>query len=366
MKRKFKFLLIITIVLTSCSSTNNGFKIKGHINGINDSTLIKLYDIDRQFTIDSTFSTNGNFILKGIVENPTSCWIQAKNKSTTIQVENVEMTFKSSIENLRLDSKVTGGIEQELQNKLKELQRPHDKIYLEAYDSLINKKYTNDIEKKKLIKQFNESQSASQRIYVNFGKENSNSYLGLNIVYMNRKRIPKDSLKLIYQNLKIPFKETTTAKALKIFLYEDIVKAGSQYINFDAKTIDNNNFKLSSIKNKYIYLSFWSSGCAPCRMENKFFSRNIDSIPKDLAIVSFSIDKNLELWKKASASDNISWHNVSDHEGYKGGVKTQYGVQAIPTSFLIDKKGTIIKKFTGYDPEKNIINELKKIMKQNK
>jgi len=365
MKRLFK-LFLIAFILTSCNHKNDGFIIIGHIDGINDSTLIKLYDLERQFFIDSTYSNNEDFILKGKVEIPTACWIRANDKSATIQVENVEMTFTSSIKNLRLNSKITGGKEQKLQNELKKLQQPYDIIYLGAYDSLMNQKYTNDDEKKLLIKRFRESQQTSQRIYVNFGKNHSDSYLGLNIIYMNRKSIPKDSLKLICENLTPSFKETTTAKALEIFLYEDIADTGKMFIDFTAKTIDGNDFTLSSLKGKYIYLSFGSAGCVPCRMENRFFSKNLDSVPNDLSIVSFSIDKNIEAWEKASLSDNISWHNVSDNEGDKGRVKTIYGVQAIPTSFLIDKEGIIIKKFTGFNPDGNIIGEIQKIMAENK
>lgn len=364
--KKVLTLLIIPIIIISCKNRNDGFTITGYIEGIKDSTLIKLYDIDRQFNIDSTYSSNRDFTLKGKVENPTSCRIYAEGQSTVIQVENVEMTFKSSINNLNLESKVSGGGEQELQNELKKLQQPHDIVYLGAYDSLMKKDYTSNVEKQKLIKRFNESQSASQEIYVNFGKQHPDSYLGLKIIYMNRKSIPKDSLKLIYQNLKTQYKETTIAKALGIFLYEDIAKTGSKYIDFTAKTIDNNNFRLSSLKDKFIYLSFWEAGCIPCRLENKFLSKNFDSIPNDLTIVSFSIGKNLESWKKASAADKITWHNVSDYEGGQGSIKTRYGVQAIPTSFLINKEGIIIKKFTGFDPDKNLIDELKKVMNENK
>lgn len=361
---KFLKLLIISIILTSCKSEDQGFIITGHIEGIKDSTLIKIYDLDRQFDIDSTYSNNGNFVLKGRVEKPTGCWIRANGESATLQVENVEMTFTSTIKDLRLNSIITGGREQELQNELQELQKPYDIIYLRAYDSLMNQKYSSDDEKQRLIKKFNDSQSASQEIYIDFGKNHSDSYLGLNIIYMNRKSIPKDSLKLIYENLIPSLKETTNAKALKIFLYEGIAETGKEFIDFSAKSLDGREFKLSSLRGKYIYLSFWNAGCAPCRMENRFFSKNSDSIPKDLDIVSFSIDKNLEAWKKASAIDNISWYNVSDHEGDNGAVKTRYGVQAIPTSFLIDKKGTIIKKFTGFDPDGNIINDLKKILEE--
>jgi len=67
-----------------------------------------------------------------------------------------------------------------------------------------------------------------------------------------------------------------------------------------------------------------------------------------MIIVSFSIDTNKVIWQHASKVDSIIWCNVSDLEGEIGKVKTLYGVQAIPTSFVIDKEGIIIERYDGY------------------
>ncbi len=56
---------------------------------------------------------------------------------------------------------------------------------------------------------------------------------------------------------------------------------------------------------------------------------------------------------KASKSDNIVWTNVSDLKGDNGIIKTKYGVQAIPTSFLINKDGIVVEKFVGFDQDFN-------------
>ncbi|MBS2211641.1 AhpC/TSA family protein [Carboxylicivirga mesophila] len=352
-------LLFITLILSSCKTSNDGFIINGHIEGLNDSTLITLYDLDQEVNLDSAISINGNFKLSGKVEYPTSCWIKCLDEYANIQVENVDITFESPIKDMHLNSAINGGKEQELQNKLKKLQRPYDLIYFGAVDSFMNKKYSDDVEMQNLIKRFSESQSASHEIYVDFGKKHSNSFYGLNIVYMNRQSIPRDTLEAIFQNLPVSIESTPTAKALNVYLYEKIAKIGDSFIDFEANTIDGQQFKLSSLKGQYIYLSFWSAGCRPCRMENKYLSENFDQVPDNLSIVSFSVDKNKAAWVNASKADNINWHNVSDNAGTKGKIKTQYQVQAIPTSFLIDKDGVIIKKFKGFDRNGNLIEKLK-------
>jgi thioredoxin-related protein len=364
--KKLLGFLIITVILSSCKTKNDGFTITGHIEGIKDSTLITLYDMDQRINLDSAFSINGDFELRGNVEYPTGCFIHCEGEYANIQVENVEMSFTSPIEDMHLHNKITGGKEQELQNELKKLQQPYDLIYFSAYDSLMNKKYSNNEEEQSLIKKFNENQSTSEQIYIDFGKNHSESFLGLDIIYSNRSSIPKDSIKIIYENLNSSFKQTPIAKALEVFLYEAKAEIGKPFIDFEVKSLNGENFKLSSLKGKYIYLCFWSPGCGYCHMKNKFISQNYSKIPEDLSIVSFSVGKNKDEWAKVSKENNIIWHNVSDNAGEKGRIKTQYGIQGTPNSFLINKEGIIIKRFYGFSPDEDFIEDLKKIMKENK
>lgn len=358
------FVIILLIILLVSCKTDNGFIIKGHIDGIEDGTLVTLYDLDQQFNLDSAFSTNGNFTLKGLVEDPTTCWVKCKDELAIIQVENKKMTFNSPLKDMLVNSSIQGGDEQKLQNQLNSLQNPYYIMYTRAYDSLMNKMYSNDNEKQRLIKRFNESQSTYMKIYVNFGKSHPESYLGLDIIYRNRKSIPKDSIKIIYEKLTPKFKVTPNAKALKIFLNEKLAQKGQPFIDFNAKTLNGEDFSLSSLKGNYIYLCFWSSNCGACLMENKFLSKHFKEIPKDMSIVSFSIDKNIKLWNETSKTDSIVWYNVSSLEGEFGKVKTIYEVQAIPTSFLIDKNGIVIEKFIGFDTDGVLIRQLKTLIEQ--
>jgi hypothetical protein len=85
-KQLFGLVFLITMLI-NCNS-EKGFTIKGHIEGIEDGTLITLFDLNQQFNLDSAFSKNGSFILKGLVEDPTTCWIKCKDEYAIIQVEN--------------------------------------------------------------------------------------------------------------------------------------------------------------------------------------------------------------------------------------------------------------------------------------
>lgn len=361
MKKKVNTLGLLALAMILASfSLKDGFIVKGHIDGIEDGTWVKLYDLDQQIYLDSAVSKGGNFILKGAVDYPRTCWLECKNESSIIQMENTEFTFNSPLKKMRQNSKIQGGKEQELQNELSKMQQPYDILSYSVYDSLVNNRYTNETEKQKLIKTFKEAQSTSQKIYISYGKNHPNSYLGVGILYSNRMRIPKDTLKSIYENLSPEFLETPRIKSLKTYLYEDLAEKGKPFIDFTVKDIKGNDFSLSSLKGQYIYLSFWSASCNPCRMENKLLCKSSKELPKGLALVSFSIDKSRKNWDIATEADSITWHNVSDLAGGNGKIKTQYQVQGIPTSFLIDKDGIIIEKFIGYDTE--ILERLNKLV----
>ncbi len=355
MRLLFK-LLFITIILVSCK--NKGFFINGHIEGLEDKALIMLYDSDGN-KIDSTFSTKDKFTFTGKVDIPTQCYLKYKNESINIWVENVDITIKSKFPEMERNSIIKGGKEQELSNLVTKVTLP----YMRKIEDISSGKISNSTDAQK------ELNIALKKLYQtlsNFGKKHYNSYVGLEILYNVRNHIAKDSLLNIYNQLSPDLKQSKNAKALQTFLYNNTVKTGNPFIDFNAKTIDGKNFKLSSLKGKYIYLSFWSADCSPCRKENRFFSENFNKLPKDLSIVGFSIDKDISKWMKASKDDNILWINVSDNEGEKGKVKTLYNAQALPTSYFIDKEGIVVKKFTGFGDGNMLIDELNTLIKENK
>jgi hypothetical protein len=92
-------------------------------------------------------------------------------------------------------------------------------------------------------------------IYVAYGRKHVDSYLGLDIVYRNRNRIPKDSLMLLYNNLTPLLKGTDKAQSIQTYATKKLVQKGERFIDFDVHTIKGQAFKLSDLKGRYIYLA---------------------------------------------------------------------------------------------------------------
>ena len=108
----------------------------------------------------------------------------------------------------------------------------------------------------------------------------------------------------------------------------------------------NGNVQLESLRGKVIYLDFWASWCDPCRKSfpwmNDMHSR-YDS--KDFTIIAVNLDSSK---KEAANFLNKVPANFQIAYDPEGTVATKYDLKAMPTSYLINKKGQLVMTHKGY------------------
>ena len=107
---------------------------------------------------------------------------------------------------------------------------------------------------------------------------------------------------------------------------------------------DGQPFSTEQWKGKVILVDFWATWCGPCKEElPRVKKAYADFHDKGLEIVGVSCDQNVEdlngfltvnkdmPWPQLFDASKPGWHDLAK----------QYGIEGIPTMFLIDKKGVV-------------------------
>ena len=140
-----------------------------------------------------------------------------------------------------------------------------------------------------------------------------------------------------------------------------IAAIGSIAKDFELKDTAGNIVHLSDYRGKYVLLDFWASWCKPCRGESPVVVEAYNTYHnKNFEILSVSLDKEKQDWLDAIKEDGLKWRQVSDLMEWDSPIAKLYGVEAIPTNFLIDPNGVIIaKNLRGLEVFKGLRTKLK-------
>jgi cytochrome c biogenesis protein CcmG, thiol:disulfide interchange protein DsbE len=118
--------------------------------------------------------------------------------------------------------------------------------------------------------------------------------------------------------------------------------------DFTLTSFNGEEIRLSELRGKTIFLDFWATWCGPCR-ESIPHLVNLYKTHREngFIIIGVSVDKGgADPVRRFVAAMDIAYPIAM----VTPDLEKQYGVTALPTGFLIDKKGRIREKFLGFSP----------------
>jgi peroxiredoxin len=124
---------------------------------------------------------------------------------------------------------------------------------------------------------------------------------------------------------------------------------GTRAPAFSLPDLDGKVVSSSSYAGKVVILDFWATWCGPCRLEVPHFV-NLQSKygSQGLVVVGLSIDQGGAADVQPFADEfHVNYPILFADEG----TTSDYGgIAGIPTTFVIDRSGKVVKRFIGYTP----------------
>ena len=114
-------------------------------------------------------------------------------------------------------------------------------------------------------------------------------------------------------------------------------------IDPDLKNIAGKRIALSSLKGKYVLLTFWSVRSKECIEENlklKEFYRLYSK--KGFEIYQINLDESETDWKSAVKFDELPWISTREDDPLNPKSAIIFNVKNLPANYLFDKAGKII------------------------
>jgi peroxiredoxin len=143
------------------------------------------------------------------------------------------------------------------------------------------------------------------------------------------------------------------------FTSKELVEIGDEAPNFILTDINGNNVQLSDYKGKGVFLNFWGTWCKPCEKEMPYMNNQYKVYKEQgVEILAVNVGETKLAVEKFVKKYDLQFPTLLDNDGQ---VLEAYGVNPLPTTFLINKDGKIIEKITASLSEKTIKSYMEKI-----
>ena len=106
--------------------------------------------------------------------------------------------------------------------------------------------------------------------------------------------------------------------------------------------VDGREVDLAKLSGKVVLIDFWATWCGPCVGELPHVKEAYSKLhDKGFEIVSISFDQSQDQLEKFVKKEKMEWPQFFDGKGWGNKFGQEFGINAIPTMWLIDKKGNV-------------------------
>ncbi len=132
--------------------------------------------------------------------------------------------------------------------------------------------------------------------------------------------------------------------------------------DFTLKDLDGKSVKLSDYQGKIVILNFWAVWCKYCKLEMPDLNELNKELEKekDAVILAVDVQESADIVNEYLTSGKISLKVLLDSEGT---IAQQYGISGYPTTFVLNRDGSLYTYISGQTDKKTLLGYIDNIKK---
>lgn len=127
--------------------------------------------------------------------------------------------------------------------------------------------------------------------------------------------------------------------------------------DFELTDANGRKVKLSDYKGKVVLLNFWATWCGPCKLEIPWFV-DFEKRYKDQGFAVLGVSMDEDGWESVKPYIQDKQVNYRIMVATEEVAQKYGGVEALPTTFLIDREGRIVSTHIGLVMKKDYEDEI--------
>ena len=136
--------------------------------------------------------------------------------------------------------------------------------------------------------------------------------------------------------------------------------------DFSLNTLDGEQVSLSGLRGKVVLINFWATWCPPCKTEMPAIQAAYQAY-RDQGLVVLAVNTTdqdeADAARQFAQSAGLTFPLLAD---VNGDAFRRYQVQALPTSFFVDRQGKIAEVVVGGPMAEALIrSRVEKLLKEN-
>jgi peroxiredoxin len=118
--------------------------------------------------------------------------------------------------------------------------------------------------------------------------------------------------------------------------------------NFTLKDVSGRAVSLADFKGRVVLLDFWATWCPPCRESIPVLQKMHEEYSaRGVTVLGVSVDQDASVVPPFVKRKSMSYSVLLDDAGEASDL---YRVSGIPSLFLLNKDGVIVKNWVGFAP----------------